>query len=218
MTTSWAGRYGSRRLAWLAFAVAACVVRPAPVSASNPFAEGFPLVFDAEWVRLDVDGDTLEVSGTFLFLCREPIEQPLALFFPFPVDSLLGGAHMVSLEFRVGDRAAVPGRWEDVPGNPGVRWWMPPCPGDSFVAEWVYRQAIRADYARYIVLSARLWGRPLRYAAFEIGLPPGAEPLEFSYPFERGGTGEEACYAWETEEFFPDRDIVVRWRAGAPAR
>jgi hypothetical protein len=62
------------------------------------------------------------------------------------------------------------------------------------------------------VTSARLWGRPLRYASFEIRLPPGVEPLDFSYPFERRDAGGETYYAWETESFFPDRDIVVRWR------
>lgn len=208
-------RFGPQVLAWLAFVAVAGAGLPASAADSNPFAEIFPLTFDAEWVRLDVDGDRLEVSGTFLLLCREPITEPIALFFPFPVDALLGEAHMVSLRFRVGgDDAGIPGRWEEVPGNPGVRWWMPPCPGDSLVAEWVYRQAIRAEYARYIVLSARLWGRPIRYAAFEIALPPGAEPIELSYPFVRRAAGEEAVYFWETEEFFPDRDVVARWKAG----
>jgi hypothetical protein len=123
---------------------------------------------------------------------------------------------MVSLGFRAGADTTMSGRWEEVPGNPGVRWWMPPCRGDSLVAEFVYRQGIHAEYARYIVMSARLWGRPLRHAAFEIRLPPGVEPLDFSYPFERRGMGEDACYTWETEEFFPDRDIVVRWRPAHP--
>jgi hypothetical protein len=170
------------------------------------------LIFDAEWVRLDVEGESLVVRGTFLLLCREPIEESVPLFFPFPRDSLLGEARMVSLRFRVAGDARGPGRWEEVPGNSGVRWWMPPCRGDSLVAEFVYRQEIHAEYARYIVTSARLWGRPLRYAAFEIGLPPGVEPLDFSYPFERRVGGEGTYYSWETEEFFPDRDIVVRWR------
>jgi hypothetical protein len=179
---------------------------------SNPIGHAFSLVFDAEWVQLQVTGDSLEVRGTFVLLCREPVEESIALFFPFPRDSLLGGARMVSLRFRTDDDANVPGRWEALPGDPGVRWWMPPCPGDSIVAEFEYHQEILAEYARYVVMTARVWGRPLRYAGFEIRLPPGAEPTELSYPFERRGTGEETYWAWETEGFFPERDIVVRWR------
>lgn len=199
-------------LASLAICAGARIVHPAEPSTSNPIAEAFPLVFDAEWIWLDIEGDSLRVRGTFLLLCREPVEESIPLFFPFPRDSLLGGARMDSLSFRAGADTTVSGRWEELLDGPGVRWWMPPCPGDSIVADFVYHQEIRAEYARYIVTSARIWGRPLRYAGFEIRLPPGAEPLDFSYPFERRGAGEETYYAWETEGFFPDRDIVVRWR------
>lgn len=191
---------------------------PAEAAAGHPIAEAFPLIFDAEWVRLDVDGDRVEVQGTFLLVCREPVDEPTPVFFPFPVDSLLGPARMVSLVFRTGADPLVPGRWEEVPGMAGVRWWLPPCPGDSLVAEFVYRQELRAAYARYILTTARLWGRPLRYAEFEIRLPAGAEPTEFSYPFKRREDGRDVRYVYKTEELFPDRDIVVRWRRAAPSR
>ena len=178
----------------------------------SPIGEAFPLVFDSEWVRLDVVGDSLEVRGTFVFRCRATIEESIPLFFPFPQDSMLGGARMVSLAFGVGAGARQPADWEELPGAPGVRWWTPPCPGDSLVAEFVYRQGLLTDYARYILTTAQVWGLPLRYAGFEIRLPPGAEPLEFSYPFERREDAGSNVWAWETTSFFPDRDIAVRWR------
>ena len=206
----------ARRVASLA--AAACVLgacaRIAHATGSpvtSPIGEAFPLTFETEWVRLDIAGDSLEVQTTFLFLCRESIHESIPLFFPFPRDSLLGGARMVSLRFRAGADTSAPGRWEELPAD-GVRWWMPPCRGDSLVAEAVYRQEILTGYARYIVTTARLWGRPLRYAAFEIRLPPGAEPVEFSYPFARREAVGETYYLYETTAFFPDRDIVVRWR------
>jgi hypothetical protein len=180
--------------------------------ASSPIGEVFPLVFDSESIWLDIVGDSLEVRGTFTLLCRAPIEESIPLFFPFPIDSLLGGARMVSLAFRVGADSSAPARWEEPPLAPGVRWWVPPCTGDSIVAEAVYRQKIKAEYARYILTTARLWGRPLRRAIFEIRLPLGAEPLDFSYPFERRSEGGEVYYVYEVRDFFPDRDIVVRWR------
>jgi hypothetical protein len=199
--------------ALLVIGAGARVARATEPFPSSPIGEAFALVFDAEWVRLDITSDNLEVRGTFVLLCREPVEESIPLFFPFLRDSLLGEARMDSLTFRAGADTLTPGRWEELPGGPGgVRWWMPPCPGDSIVAEFVYHQKIHAEYARYIVTSARMWGRPLRYASFEIRLPEGAEPIEFSYPFERRGTGAETYYAWETESFFPDRDIVVRWQ------
>jgi hypothetical protein len=189
-------------------AAAAAAGRPG----SNPIADVFPLVFDSERIRLEIVGDSLEVQGTYILLCRTPIEQSIPLFYPFPRDSLLGGARMVALSFRQDGDSAAPGRWEEPPGAWGARWWMPPCAGDSIVAEAVYRQKLEGAYARYIVTTTRIWGRPLRSARFEIRLPEGAEPVEFSFPFEpRKGPGGTR-YVYEAQEFFPDRDIVVRWR------
>lgn len=179
---------------------------------SNPLGEVFPLVFDAEWVRLDIVGDSLEVSGTYLLQCRRETRDSIPVLYPFPQDSLLGGARMISLAFHADADTAVPACWEDLPQGGGVRWWIPPCRGGSITAVATYRQQIKTEYARYIVKTARLWGLPLRYAEFEIRLPAGADPTEFSYPFERREVRGETCYVYETERFFPDRDIVVRWR------
>lgn len=198
----------------LAFGGSAGVAVVAEPRVSNPIGEAFALVFDSEWIWLDIVGDSLEVRGKYVLLCRTPTAEPVPLFYPLPRDSLLGGARMVSLAFRAGGAdAAVPARWEELPDAPGVRWWIPPCRGDSVVAEAVYHQKIITGYARYIVTTARIWGRPLRYASFEIRLPRGARPLDFSYLFEpRRADGETDYYLYEAKEFFPDRDIVVRWR------
>ncbi|MFN8179044.1 MAG: hypothetical protein U0167_14025 [bacterium] len=180
---------------------------------SNPIGEAFPLVFDSEWIWLDVVGDTLEVRGTYVLVCRAAVKEPTPLFYPFPQDSLLGGARMVSLTYRSGGfHAPASASWEELPGSSGVRWWIPPCAGDSVVAEAVYHQKIVTGYARYIVTTARTWGKPLRYASFEIRLPPGVEPLDFSYPFERRVAPGGTYFVYETTGFFPDRDIIVRWR------
>jgi hypothetical protein len=197
----------------LAFGVSAGEGRATGPRVSNPNGEAFSLIFDSEWIWLDVVGDSLQVRGTYVLLCRRPTTEAIPLYFPLPEDPLLGGARMVSLAFRAGGASAsTPARWEEVPGAAGVRWWIPPCPGDSVIAEAVYRQKITTGYARYIVTTARGWGRPLRYAAFEIRLPPGAEPESFSYPFARRDSQGDTYWFYETDEFFPDRDIVIRWR------
>jgi hypothetical protein len=189
-----------------------------PARDLSPIGEAFPLVFDSETIRLDVRGDSAEVIGTFTFRCRGAIDEPIPLFFPFPSDSLLGGARMVSLAYRMGAQEAIAARWEVLPGAPGVRWWVPPCEGDSLVAAFVYRQALVTGYARYILTTARLWGRPIRYAIFEIRLPAGAHPTDWSYPLEPSRDPDRASYAsyfFEVRDLFPDRDLIVRWSGGA---
>jgi hypothetical protein len=178
---------------------------------AGPIAEAFPLVFDSERIRLEIVGDSLEVRGTYVLLCRERGEPPPPLFYPFPRDSLMGGFRMVSLSVRSSPGSSpTPVCWETVRGVSAVRWWLPGCSGDTIVAEATYRQKLDANYARYIVTTTRAWGRPLRHASFEIRLPPTAVPVDFSFPFEPRDGGTR--YGYEASDFFPDRDIIVRWR------
>lgn len=169
-------------------------------SSAAPFA----IQFESERVDLAVMADSLEVRGHYVLRCNEVTNRPVTVFYPFPADSLLGGARLVSATC-----AGSPARWEVSPGLPGVRIWIEPCQADTVVVEAVYRQALRTEYARYIVTTTRAWGQPLRHAAFTIRLPDGATPLAFSFPFTRR---EGAVYVYETDDFYPDRDIIVRWR------
>jgi len=203
-----------------ALAVWACAMNASADPPGGPArrrpADPFTLRFDSEHICLSIVGDSLEVRGTYVLLCRGEAPATFPLFYPFPRDSLLGGFRMVSLRVRAsladpGEGGELDSRWESVPGVFAVRWWLPPCPGDTLVAAAVYRQALRSEYARYIVTTTRAWGEPLRHAGFEIRLPAGAEPLDFSFPFVRS-EAEAGLYTYAADEFYPDRDIIVRWR------
>lgn len=203
----------------LAVLTAGVLIGLAGAGGFDPLEGGFPVRFDSERIRLHIVGDSLEARGTYYLVCERRTQREIPLFYPFPDDSLLGGVRMVALTVRVAPastprdaaRPAAPARWESLARVHGVRWWMPPCTGDTLVAESVYRQKLHGDYARYIVTSTRAWNRPLRRALFEIHLPDGATPAEFSFPFVKREKNGRVYYAFEADSFFPDRDIVVRW-------
>lgn len=210
------GRRAPRVLAAAAGIALACGLAAAEEAPRRPprsaFARSLPIVFDSEHIALEVLGDSVEVRGRYLLRCRGRGDGEIPLLYPFPRDSLLGGWRFVSLAVRASAAAPLaPARWEPVSRSAAVRWWLPACAGDTLIAESVYRQALRADYARYIVTTTRAWERPLRRAAFEIRLPAGAEPVEFSFPFVPS-TEEPGLYRFEATEFLPDHDITVRWR------
>jgi hypothetical protein len=173
---------------------------------------GFPLRFDSEVIRLRIVDDSLEVNGTYFLACQLAYDQPIPLFYPFPTDSLLAGARMVDGRVRIGRGPWEALRFQATPERDGVRWWVPPCPGDTVEMQGRYRQGLKEKYARYIVTTTRAWQQPLRRARFEIRLPEGAKPVEFSFPFagQRDSTG--VVYVWEADSFYPDRDITVRWK------
>jgi hypothetical protein len=221
----WSGEWGARRIARelgqgkvlirILSACAVCSITMAmalllPATAGD-LPQAFSISFDSEWVRLAVIGDSLEVHGTYYLRCRQRTGVSVSLFYPFPQDSLLGGARMVSLSASVGGITTSDLEWEENRSAPGVRWRTPPCIGDTIVIDAVYRQALTTSYARYIVTTTRAWQRPLRLARFEIRLPPGATPIEFSFPFEARADATGRYYGFESREFFPDRDVTVRW-------
>lgn len=177
----------------------------------GPLATSFPMAFDSEWVRLYIQEDTVEVRGTYWLLCRRRLDHPLPLFYPFPQDSLLGGARLVSAQARSGGAAPQSLRVDDLPQAPGVRLWAPPCTADTLRIDAVYRQQARAGYARYVVTTTRAWDRPLRRARFEIHLPRGAHPVGFSFPFRAQESDSGGPYIFEADSFLPDHDIEVRW-------
>jgi hypothetical protein len=191
---------------------AAALARP-PGDPSAPPPAAPPLVFASELIRLTVDGDTLRVEGMYRFDRRPTGATSTPLFYPFPRDSLLGAARMVSLAGR-----SPGGEWEPLPfrdHTPQVRgatWRIPLDGGDRYEVRAEYVQALLDDYGRYIVTTTRAWPLPLREARFEIVLPPGAEPVSFSFPFAREEAAEGVVYVHEAADFRPDRDIVFTWR------
>jgi hypothetical protein len=181
------------------------------------------LEFHSEIIRLRIAADTLEVEGEYRFLCPAAASHGAALFYPYPIDSLLGEAHTVSLATRPAHGEWQPAPFKEVerrdgPGRAGARWRLPSCTSDTLEVHTIYRQALAARYARYIVTSTKAWQQPLVRARFEIYLPENAVPRSFSYAFERVDSDDGACYVFETEQFLPDRDIVVEWEIGAPSR
>ena len=204
-------------------------------SPSSASGSGFPIRFDSELIRLRIVGDSLEVEGDYLLLGARTTDEPAILFYPFPRDSLLGGARFVSAHVRAREEESVswlPLRFETARNGQGVRWWLPPCrSGETLLVRANYRQERRAHYARYIVTTTRAWREPLRRARFEITLPEGAIEPEFSDPFvpvKAGSAGDPAAneglparleasedattWVWETTSFLPEHDISVQWK------
>ncbi len=175
-----------------------------------PTSNRMPLRFDSEVVRMFIQGDSLAIEGIY-YLVTSPSRPPImSFFYPYPEDSLLGGAKTASLAARWEDVDWQTLDFEEYPRAHGVRWRVPLL-ADTVIVRTVYRQALRAQYGRYIVTTTKAWGRPLTHARFEIYLPENAVPARFSYPFELQTDGGRIFYLYETSRFWPEEDIIVEW-------
>ena len=166
--------------------------------------------FDRERVILRIVPGEVEVQGTYEFLCAGQGPDSLTLFYPYPQDSLLGRAGTRLVESFCGDGPPRPVPFaEHRPA--GVSWLIPLKACKRLTVRTVYHQERRATYARYIVTSTAAWGHPLRHARFEIHLPEGAVPEEFSFPFEVDEELGPNAWVYEANDFMPRRDIIVQW-------
>lgn len=181
-----------------------------PIAKENP-ADWFPLTFHSEVIKLYVEEDSLTVDGLYRFVARPTELEYTGLFFPYPADSLLGVAHMVSVQARDPDKGWIDLIYKEAEIPPGSDWKVPLGLADTLEIRAIYRQHLQTCYARYIVTSTKAWNRPLRWARFEVHLPDGAEQLRFSYPFEFRENDGNPFYYYEAREFLPDRDIIVNW-------
>lgn len=170
------------------------------------------LRFDTEIIRIHVEPDSLRIEGHYRFIVPVPRPGIQTLFYPYPADSLLGGARTVSLEWRSGDQPWQALDIRELKKASGARWPVP-LPEEGWVeVRTVYKQARLADYGRYIVTTTQNWTHPLRHARFEIHLPTGARPLTFSHPFTYAPDTGENCYLFEANEFYPEDDICFTWQ------
>jgi hypothetical protein len=199
-------------LSALLFSLVALAVCTASTPPKRILPHQMPLTFDSEKVCLFIQRDSLEVQGLYHYICTRSGRSPTGLFYPYAVDSLLGGARAVGFEYRFPGENWLPLQYEDVPSRMTARLMLPSCRGEGFEVRAVYRQALLGSYACYIVTTTRGWERPLRSAVFEIHLPEGAEPVEFSFPFEKVISDGGVVYRYEATDFMPDRDITVTWK------
>jgi hypothetical protein len=170
------------------------------------------LRFDTEIIRIHVEPDSLRIEGHYRFVVPEPGPGFQNLYYPYPADSLLGGACTSSLEWRHGDTPWQSLDYRELQNGSGALWPVP-LPEEGWVeVRTVYRQKRLGAFGRYIVTTTQGWDRPLRQARFEIHLPPGAQPLTFSHPFTPDNATGEDYYLFEANDFFPDRDIRFTWR------
>jgi hypothetical protein len=170
------------------------------------------LRFDSEVIRIFVEPDSLRIEGHYRFVVSGPRSGHHTMFYPYPSDSLLGGARTLSLECRHGDLPWRALDFQELSNARGARWPVPLPDGAWVEIRTVYRQARLANYGCYIVTTTSEWEQPLRQARFEIHLPPGASPLSFSHPFKPADSIGDNCYLFEANDFFPAEDIRFTWR------
>ena len=184
---------------------------PGLLLAQSQFAfEGEVLDFSLE--KTSPESDTLLwiVSGRFYLsnLHHEALSR--LIWFPVPASDSVGVAEDVSISLiEPVDSMSVELLYQNQRGF-GFRLDLP---ARSFAGVKIsYRQKISGSEARYVLLTANSWGRPLPSSEINLTLGQGITLTDLPYPDPIVSLDtQNSNYRWTFLDFGPDRDFVVRF-------
>jgi len=170
---------------------------------------GGGVVFAAERVELDLERDSLRVSGTYWLRNRSDDAVTLGIHYPI----LVGEDRPAPAEVAVdGRRVAVTKPPGDAPPEARFPIPVPPRGLARFVVRYVQRHTGRR--AGYMVTSARRWPAPLARAVFVVRHPASMR-VRLSYredEVSRRGGGKIVERLIVRQPFAPERELELRWR------
>lgn len=174
--------------------------------------EGETLNFELSRSPADSSALLWSVSGDYYFsnLHSEDLRRLIA--FPVPSSDSVGVAKILELSLiEPGDsmRVELLSQWEQ-----GFNFRLD-LPRRSFCGVRIrYTQEITGHEARYVLLTANSWGRPL--PSCEMRLEVDASIDVAFVPYESlaslGRAGSPRVWSWYIQDFVPDKDFIVRVR------
>ena len=167
--------------------------------------------FVEESVTLQIDPGQLRVTGLYDFEGRPP-QGRAWIQYPISTDGGLGEPHIDLLRFHVANdlNRLLPVSLE----QHGATCLIALTSGDAkaYQLEIHYHQALEGRSAKYLITTARAWGRPLHRAWFQVIIDSTLGEPHFALPFRevRESPGYRR-FLFEAKPFRPDADLVVTW-------
>ena len=166
------------------------------------------LQFYEEALFFEIRDGYFEVDGQYYFRNSGNRDIHQILFYPFPLDEMLGEIDSVFI-------TDVGGFEEDLIINQtekGVSFRLSIEAGKEKIYRIYYRQRTPNRKAKYILTTTAQWGRPLKKAFYQLKIPSDISVTYFSYPPDKEEKqSNNQIYYWYMESFMPDKDFIVEW-------
>ena len=152
--------------------------------------------------------DTMEIRGVYWFINEDKSALSISIYYPFPVDSFSAYPHMIELE-RLPTNQPIP--FDTL--REGIRWRMKIESQAVDSVRVIYRQRVNHLRGKYIVTTAKHWGRPLQSADFSVSIPPQLSLDYWSFQYDSlSQKGDTIIYHRHSAPFSPDADMLMRWQ------
>jgi hypothetical protein len=166
--------------------------------------------FVAESVTLEIDPGELRVTGLYEFE-GAPRDGWLPLRYPIATAEGLGSPRIDAIKLSSArDHKALPVTFEQ--HGTECRIALTPGQAHSYELEVHYRQALTGRTAKYLITTAREWGRPLHRGWFQVIMDASLGEPHFGLGFrEVGERPGFRRFLYEAAPFQPEQDLVVDW-------
>ncbi|MEW6684707.1 MAG: hypothetical protein AB1393_00690 [Candidatus Edwardsbacteria bacterium] len=169
----------------------------------------FSLEFLRERIYIKVSEGELCVEGKYYFFNSTNQKIKVPIFYPFAIDE----SHLFPYEIKVYEK----GFWgnKTVPiqkEERGISWILQIEEKKTKQIHVCYSQKIRKKEARYILITTKTWGKPLKEAQFIIEIPTKFKEISISYLPDRVVRKKRISFYYiRRDNFMPDRDLIIRW-------
>ena len=169
------------------------------------------LEFSSEDLQFTLYGDTWKVRGNYVFSNYSTEDITQQIYFPIPADSTISAAQdlMISIKKPLEGQ-----KCKMLAVKPEGFWFELSLPAQTITTcQIAYRQRLRGKLAKYILLTANSWGKPLEKAKYtlyvsnklRIKKPPLPNPIIKQGWFH-------IKYTWEFTNYIPTCDFIVENR------
>jgi hypothetical protein len=167
--------------------------------------------FDREKIEIWAFDGQIQVTGLYHYVNRSFFPSSLSLGVPFPVDP----EHSWPAAVRISEVDSNGGYLREIEsrrfhGETVFRLWFGPSR-----ERWIrldYSQRTSVPCARYILLTTRKWGQPLKRGEYILHLGKRLQIDSSSYPLTLVGTRNPESYFFSRSDFYPSNDWEFRWR------
>ena len=161
--------------------------------------------FISENIQFELDSNSFNVSGAYLFENKSDKPQTALLFFPLPRHKYYGQSSQISIFDSTSGTNISP----LVKNNYGFKFPVTIAPGKSKTISIKYRQELLGNQAEYILTTTQTWGESLQYGKYKLTTPARLKVNYFSYPPDNAEEmGITNIYTWTKTNFMPDKNFI----------
>lgn len=166
------------------------------------------LEFTSEDLVFSLYGNVWKLKGDYVFSNYSTDVVTQQIYFPIPVDSTSSGAQDVTLSLV----KSLPGQSCKIMSvKPEGFWFELVLPAKTIATCKIsYWQQLRGTKAKYILLTANSWGKPLEKAKYTLYVSNKIRVKKLSLPdpvFKQRWFSVR--YIWEYSNFSPQTDFIV---------